>query len=256
MVCWAFREVEIRGLLFSVSFVSIINSTEGTSHCRMDQFHFYRPQRSRGKVMFLHVSVILFTVGGVWADIPPGADTPPLRSACREIRATGGLYASYWNAIFLFIYIARVIDTAASQLTKTAITVTAIFIVALGYELWYYVLGYADVLEYKANTPEQKIGKTNLLSLRICVLSPKELFHSVFICERSQNIGPFQLSVHWSKEPHRRSRTPGSQTCQPMILATGAYLRNWTVQCRVIIVVILSKLVSSEQSTRSCTLDK
>ena len=73
-------------------------------------------------------------------------------------------------------WISRVIDTAASQLTKTAVTVTSIFIIALGYELWYYVLGYADVLEYKANTPEQKIGKTNLLSLHICVLSPREAF--------------------------------------------------------------------------------
>ena len=40
-----------------------------------------------------------------------------------------------------FVY--RVIDTAASQLTKTAITVTAIFIVALGYDLWHYLLGHS-----------------------------------------------------------------------------------------------------------------
>ena len=53
----------------------------------------------------------------------------------------------------------RVIDTAAKQLTKTAITVTAIFIVALGYDLWYYVLGYSGVIEYKMNTPLQKLGK-------------------------------------------------------------------------------------------------
>ena len=50
----------------------------------------------------------------------------------------------------------RVIDTAAKQLTKTAITVTAIFIVALGYDLWYYVLGYSGVIDYKMNTPLQK----------------------------------------------------------------------------------------------------
>ena len=59
----------------------------------------YRPQHSCGKVMFLHLSVILFT-GGVSAlmpagiqpplgrhpsgQIPPQADTP-LRSACWEI---------------------------------------------------------------------------------------------------------------------------------------------------------------------------
>ena len=44
------------------------------------KFHFYPPQRSCGKVMLLHLSVILFTgVGGLshthrvytpWADIP------------------------------------------------------------------------------------------------------------------------------------------------------------------------------------------
>ena len=36
----------------------------------------YRPQQSCGKVMFLHLSVILFT--WAWADTPPG-QTPPSR---------------------------------------------------------------------------------------------------------------------------------------------------------------------------------
>ena len=40
--------------------------------------HFYRPQRSWGKVMFLQVSVILFT-GGVPDQVhPPGPGTPPV----------------------------------------------------------------------------------------------------------------------------------------------------------------------------------
>ena len=39
---------------------------------------------------------------------------------------------------------------------------TGIFIVALGYDLWYYVLGYAGIIEYKMNTPIQKIGKEAL----------------------------------------------------------------------------------------------
>ena len=52
----------------------------------------------------------------------------------------------------------RVIYTAARQLAKTAITVTAIFIVSLRFDLWYYVLGYSGVTEYKMNTPMQKIG--------------------------------------------------------------------------------------------------
>ena len=75
-----------------------------------------------GKVIFLHLSVILFTGGSTCAGTPlagtPQAGTPPRRytpragtsplgrypprtSACWEIRATSVRYASYWNA-FLF----------------------------------------------------------------------------------------------------------------------------------------------------------
>ena len=48
-------------------------------------FNIYRPQRSWGKVMFLHVSVILLTRGGVclsacWDSRPPWEQTPPPRS--------------------------------------------------------------------------------------------------------------------------------------------------------------------------------
>ena len=64
-----------------------------------------------------------------------------------------------------FFFSCRVIDTAARQLTKTAITVTAIFIVALGYDLWYYLFAYLGLIEYKMNTPTQKIGKLSLLLL-------------------------------------------------------------------------------------------
>ena len=83
----------------------------------------YRPQRSRGKVMFSQACVILFTGG--WGlpqcmlgyhPLPPRAGTPPRsrplrlpgpgtprRRACSEIRSTRGRYESYWNAI-LFIF--------------------------------------------------------------------------------------------------------------------------------------------------------
>ena len=40
---------------------------------------------------------------------PPGVDTP-LRSACSEIWATSGRYASYWNAYLLVISIVRGIN--------------------------------------------------------------------------------------------------------------------------------------------------
>ena len=39
-----------------------------------------------------------------WAGTPPRQVHPPGSSACWEIRATSGRYASYWNA-FLFIYL-------------------------------------------------------------------------------------------------------------------------------------------------------
>ena len=83
------------------------------------KFLVYLPQRSWGKVMFLHVSVILFTWGvclsacwdttHLWEQNPPeqtpppGVDNPPRpgKIACWEIRARSGRYASYWNA-FLF----------------------------------------------------------------------------------------------------------------------------------------------------------
>ena len=75
---------------------------------------FYRPQRSWGKVMFLHVSVILFG-GGVgpiacwdtppWYQAPPVTSHPLQHSACWEIWATSGRYTPYWNAILFIIFI-------------------------------------------------------------------------------------------------------------------------------------------------------
>ena len=96
--------------------------------------YFYRPQRSCGKVMFLHLSVSHSVHRG---DTPPPADTPlpsaywdthppgrhhtgqtpsfpvhagiPTPSACWDtppcavhagIRSTSGRYASHWNAYF------------------------------------------------------------------------------------------------------------------------------------------------------------
>ena len=64
--------------------------------------HHYRPQHSYGKVMFLHMSVILSTGGCVsehaLGQAPPGqtsrADTP-------QIATAAGRYASYWKAFLL-----------------------------------------------------------------------------------------------------------------------------------------------------------
>ena len=61
---------------------------------------------------YTRLSVILFTGGclpsAYWdtppdqRQTPPGVDTPQ-SSACWEIRATSGQYASYWNAYLLVI---------------------------------------------------------------------------------------------------------------------------------------------------------
>ena len=64
--------------------------------------HFYRPQRS--KVMFLHVSVILFTVSPSRGFSIPGGLCPWGGVSVMESPHTvmSGRYTSYWNA-FLFI---------------------------------------------------------------------------------------------------------------------------------------------------------
>ena len=70
----------------------------------LDPYDFYRPQRSCGNVMFLHLSVILFTEGGTSPNPPrihplgrhpSWADTPPPRPADGHC---SGQYVSYWNA--------------------------------------------------------------------------------------------------------------------------------------------------------------
>ena len=62
---------------------------------------FHRPQTKFAKVMFLHLSVILFT-GGVLSQHAMG-QTPPRKKpgSPPPPRATSGRYASYWNAYLL-----------------------------------------------------------------------------------------------------------------------------------------------------------
>ena len=49
----------------------------------------------------------------------------------------------------------RVINKATKELTKTALIVTVMFIVCLGFDLWYYVLAYNGVIAYIFNSPLQ-----------------------------------------------------------------------------------------------------
>ena len=65
-------------------------------------FHFYRPQRSCGKVMFLHLSVILFTGGRVW-QTPPGQVPPPLPK--ETATAADGMHPTGMHSCYAFFLV-------------------------------------------------------------------------------------------------------------------------------------------------------
>jgi len=52
----------------------------------------------------------------------------------------------------------KVTDSAQSIVTKTAITLTVIFIFTIGFDAWAYVLGYTGVVEYEFGSAKQKVG--------------------------------------------------------------------------------------------------
>ena len=52
----------------------------------------------------------------------------------------------------------KAIDSAQSTITKTAITLTGIFLFAIGFDAWAYVLGYTGVVKYEIGSAKQKIG--------------------------------------------------------------------------------------------------
>ena len=63
--------------------------------------YFYRPQRSWGKVMFLHVSVILFTGG--WYPSMHCRWYPSMPCSRSTEGYCCGRYASYWNAFLVIM---------------------------------------------------------------------------------------------------------------------------------------------------------
>ena len=85
---------------------------------------------------------------------------------------------SYWVVpVFLFIFLygtvaytlhkrknnaelgtSRVINQASRQLTRTSVVVTCIFTVAIGFDIWYYLIGKVGVVRYENNSPLQKIS--------------------------------------------------------------------------------------------------
>lgn len=60
--------------------------------------------------------------------------------------------------VIFSLFQSRVIDTAARQLTRTSMVVVLWFIVALGTEANYYLLGFNNVVEYVKNSATQKFS--------------------------------------------------------------------------------------------------
>ena len=52
----------------------------------------------------------------------------------------------------------NVIDVANSMMTMTGVAVTVIFVLTMGYDIIYYMLGAIGVVVYVLNSPVQKIG--------------------------------------------------------------------------------------------------
>ena len=80
---------------FSACFRLVYITRFSSSFCQVD---FYRPQRTCGKVMFLHLCVILFTGGSL--SLSRGKESLSGRPPCT---VTCARYASYWNAFLLLV---------------------------------------------------------------------------------------------------------------------------------------------------------
>ena len=70
----------------------------------------------------------------------------------------GILYTLYTRRKQKDLAQSRVLDTAARQLTRTAMVVTCWFIIALGTEANYYLLGFNGVVKYIKNSAVQKFS--------------------------------------------------------------------------------------------------
>ena len=52
----------------------------------------------------------------------------------------------------------HVLKVADQQLTRTAIAVAVVFVIALSWDSWFYLLGFCKLVEYNFNTPVQIVG--------------------------------------------------------------------------------------------------
>ena len=70
-------------------------------------------------------------------------------------------YVCLYGKVIITLYrksCSKAIDSAQSTITKTAFTLTVIFVFAIGFDAWAYVLGYTGVVEYEFGSTVQKVG--------------------------------------------------------------------------------------------------
>ena len=144
------------GFFFKIIFISLIALSHGqsTADDYVTIIVYYRPKRSCGKVMFLHVSVILFTGGSLcqgdpppdrdpprtetpplpWTETPPSLDRdppfpgqrPPSPGQRPPRTVTSGRYASYWNAFLFYIKLVSTSHERTVHYTKQIMLFTAL----------------------------------------------------------------------------------------------------------------------------------
>ena len=88
-----------------------------------------------------------------------------------------------------------VIDSASNSMTKAAIALTLTFIVSIGFDAWYFMLGSTGVVAYVFNSPVQKIS-VFLSAFNSCVnpcvyavLMPayRKSLKKTFCCDKQEN---------------------------------------------------------------------
>ena len=121
----------------------------------------YHPQHSCGKEMFLHLSVILFTGGGVWQTPPPGRHTPgqtyPLGRHTPADGHCSGRYASYWNAFLFWVFYQMCTDRSnpTSLIESSKVKISNVLLMQTGLTLvcvevaalWFWILFLLKILK-------------------------------------------------------------------------------------------------------------
>ena len=120
-----------------------VDFDEETGRCINDEYRI--PGKLGERVFYAHAIVSFFT----FYIIP---------ITCYVIMYSRILYVLKVRTNDKNFVFSNTIRVASDRLTKTAITLTIIFIFSIGFGLWHYVLAYTGVITYEINKPIQQVG--------------------------------------------------------------------------------------------------